>query len=181
MANCSAANMKPFCQILITLGTIAGVSTAAIWIFHTNQPSIALTEEWIVTDILDGDTLTVRQTDGSQMQVRLCGIDAPKMQHSKTPMQTFDSQAKEKLRSLVAAADNQVMIIPVAKDSDGRTVAEAMTTGKDDIEVSFQEEILKSGLAYYRKSGDNCPNNLAFENAQKLAIASNAGVWSQSR
>lgn len=121
---------------------------------------------------LDGQTLTVRQTDGSQMQVRLCGIDAPQSQHSKRPMQTFDSQAKEKLRLLVAAADNQVMIIPVAKDSDGRTVAEVMTTGKDDIEVSFQEEILKSGLAYYRKSGDNCPNTLAFEKAEKLAIAS---------
>jgi endonuclease YncB( thermonuclease family) len=71
------------------------------------------------------------------------------------------------------------MIIPVAKDSNGRTVAEVMTTDKDDIEVSFQEEILKSGLAYYRKSGDNCPNNLAFENAEKLAIASKTGVWSQ--
>jgi endonuclease YncB( thermonuclease family) len=54
-----------------------------------------------------------------------------------------------------------------------------MTTGKDDIEVSFQEEILKSGLAYYRKSGDNCPNNLAFEKAEKLAFSSKTGVWSQ--
>ncbi|WP_189525287.1 hypothetical protein [Nostoc sp. 'Peltigera membranacea cyanobiont' 232] len=29
------------------------------------------------------------------------------MQYSKAPIQTFDSQAKEKLRSLVAAADNR--------------------------------------------------------------------------
>lgn len=180
--------MKPFCQILITLGAqakpvvdIAGVSTIAIFLFQTNQPSIALTEEWIVTDIINGDTLIVRQTDGSQMQVRLCGIDVPKMQHSKTPIQTFGNESKEKLRSLVAAADNQVMIIPVAKDSDGRTVAEVMTTGKDSIEVSFQEEMLKSGIAYYRKSGDNCPNNLAFENAEKLAITSESGVWGQPK
>lgn len=171
--------MKPFWKTLITLGAIAGVSTTAIFIFHTNQPFIALTERWIVTDIIDGATLTVRQTDSSEMQVRLCGIDAPKSQHSKISMQTFDSETKEKLRLLVAAADNQVMIIPVAKDSDGRTVAEVMSVGKDDIEVSFQEEILKSGLAYYRKSGDNCPNNSAFEKAEKLAIASKAGAWSQ--
>ncbi|MHC5722658.1 MAG: hypothetical protein ACYT04_37605 [Nostoc sp.] len=46
-------------------------------------------------------------------------------------MQTFDSQAKEKLRLLVSAA--------------------------------------------------NCPNHLAFENAEKLAIASKTGVWSQPR
>ena len=80
----------------------------------------------------------------------------------------------------MAAADNQVMIIPVAKDSDGRTVAEIMmSAGKDDIEVSFQEEMLKSGMAYYRKSGDNCPNYLAFEKSEKLAMASKAGAWSQ--
>ncbi|MHC5727626.1 MAG: thermonuclease family protein [Nostoc sp.] len=180
VANCGIDNMKPFWKALITLGAIAGVSTIAILIFHTNQPSIALTEEWTVTEIIDGDTMTVRQTDGSEMQVRLCGIDAPKSQHSKISMQTFDSQAKEKLRLLVAAADNQVMIIPVAKDSDGRTVAEIMmSAGKDGIEVSFQEEMLKSGMAYYRKSGDKCPNYLAFENAEKFAIASKSGVWSQ--
>ena len=180
MANCGTYNMKPFWKTLIILGMIAGVSTVAILISHTNQPYIALTEEWIVTDILDGQTLTVRQTDGSQMQVKLCGIDAPQLQHSQTPIQTFNNQAKEKLRSLlglpqaslVAAADNQVMVIPVEKDSDGRTVAEVMmSAGKDGIEVSFQEEILKSGMGYYRKSGDNCPNYLAFENAEKLAMA----------
>jgi hypothetical protein len=30
---------------------------------------------------------------------------------------------------LIAAAENQMMIIPVAKDSDGRTVAEVMAHG----------------------------------------------------
>lgn len=178
MANCGTDNMKPFWKTLMTLGAIAGVSTIAIFIFHTDQPSIALTERWIVADIIDGQTLTVRQTDGSEMQVRLCGINVPKMQHSKTPMQTFGNESKEKLQSLVAAADNQVMVIPVAKDSDGRTVSEVMSAGKDGIEVSFQEEMLKSGLAYYPKSAA-CPNHLAFENAEKLAITSKAGVWSQ--
>ncbi|QHG21258.1 hypothetical protein [Nostoc sp. ATCC 53789] len=37
--------------------------------------------------------------------------------------------------------------------------------------ASFQEEMLKSGMAYYRKSAANCPNHLAFEKAEKLAIA----------
>ncbi|MBC6436356.1 hypothetical protein FM036_46620 [Nostoc sp. HG1] len=47
-----------------------------------------------------------------------------------------------------------------------------MTNAKDGIEVSFQEEMLKSGMAYYRKSASICPNHLAFKNAQNLAIAS---------
>lgn len=56
------------------------------------------------------------------------------------------------------------------KDSNGRTVAEVMTTGKDSIEVSFQEEMLKSGMAYYRQSAA-CPNYLSLENAEKLVMA----------
>lgn len=74
---------------------------------------------------------------------------------------------------------SKAIVIPVEKDTDGRTVAEVMSAGKDGIEVSFQEEMLKSGMAYYRKSAANCPNHLAFEKAEKLAIASKTGVWSQ--
>jgi len=29
--------------------------------------------------VADGDSITVRQTDGSQMEVELCGIDAPEV------------------------------------------------------------------------------------------------------
>jgi endonuclease YncB( thermonuclease family) len=45
----------------------------------TNQPSIALTEEWIATQVTDEDSITVRQIDGSQIEVELCGIDAPEL------------------------------------------------------------------------------------------------------
>ncbi|MEH1919087.1 thermonuclease family protein [Nostoc sp.] len=34
----------------------------------------------------------------------------------------------------------------------------------------IQEEMLKSGMAYYRQSAA-CPNYLSFENAEKLAMA----------
>ncbi|MHC5748886.1 MAG: hypothetical protein ACYTXT_45065 [Nostoc sp.] len=51
----------------------------------TNQPSIAFTEEWITTQVADGDSMTVRQTDGSQMEVELCGIDAPELKQREAP------------------------------------------------------------------------------------------------
>ena len=79
---------------------------------------------------------------------------------------------------LVAAADNQLMIIPVGKDLKGRTVAEVMAHGPGEAEISFQEELLKNGLARTRNSGVECPNRIAFEQAQKIAKASHIGVWS---
>lgn len=66
--------------VLITMGLI---------IIQVNQPNIPLTEEWTVIDVVDGDRLTLRQTDGKQINVRLCGIVA-----------VLGKEAKEKLRSL---------------------------------------------------------------------------------
>lgn len=53
---------------------------------------------------------------------------------------------KQKINELllIAAADNQLMIVPVVKDSDGRTVAEVVAHGQGEAEISFQEELLKS-------------------------------------
>ncbi|MBN3992624.1 MAG: thermonuclease family protein [Nostoc sp. NMS2] len=173
--------MKSLWRTPIILTAVAGAIITAILIFQrTNQPSIALTEEWIATQVADGDSITVRQTDGSQMEVELCGIDAPEVKQGEVPAQALSNEAKDKLLKLVASADNQLMIIPVAKDSDGRTVAEVMAHGQGEAEISFQEELLKSGLAKTRLGGVECPNRIAFEQAQKIAIASKAGVWSQS-
>ncbi|BDI20598.1 hypothetical protein ANSO36C_64000 (plasmid) [Nostoc cf. commune SO-36] len=66
----------------------------AILIFQrTNQPSIALTEEWTATQVADEDSITVRQTDGSQMSVELCGIDAPVLVQGKAPGQPLANEA----------------------------------------------------------------------------------------
>ena len=61
------------------------------------------------------------------------------------------------------------------------TVAEVMAQGQGEAEISFQEELLKSGLAKTRLGGLECPNQIAFEQAQKIAIASKTGVWSQDK
>ncbi|MBE8966894.1 thermonuclease family protein [Nostocales cyanobacterium LEGE 12452] len=173
--------MKPLWRTAIILTAIAGAIITATLIFQrTNQPSIALTEEWIATQVAGGDSIIVRQIDGSQIEVELCGIDAPELKQGETPGQPLANEAKQKLQLLVTAADKQLMVIPVEKDNKGLTVAEVMAYGKGETDISFQEELLKDGLAKMRKSGMECPNHLAFEQAQKIAKASKVGVWSQS-
>ncbi|MCC5662340.1 hypothetical protein LC608_36675 [Nostoc sp. XA010] len=101
--------MKPLWRTSIILTAIAGAIITTILIFkRTKQPSIALTEEWIATQVADGDSITLGQTDGSQMSVELCGIDAPEVKQGEV----------------------------------------------------------------------ECPNQIAFENAQRIVIASKTGVWS---
>ncbi|MBD2682639.1 MULTISPECIES: thermonuclease family protein [Nostoc] len=155
----------------IIFAAITLVSTAIWLITSQKNSSIALTEEWAVVEVTDAQSMILRQTDGNQMQVRLCGIDASELRN----------KAKEKLRSLVAINDSQVMVIPAGKDEQGHTVAEVMVYGQGEAEISFQEELLKSGLARTQQAGVECPNQIAFENAQRLAIASKAGIWGQRK
>ena len=162
--------MNPLQKTGTIFAALTLISTA-VWIIHSMTKSPAFPEQWVVMEVTDAQTMTVRQTDGNQMQIRLCGINQPE--------QALSKQATEKLRSLVAIDGNQVTVIPVAKDEQGRTVAEVMAYGKDGVEVSFQEELLKSGLVKTRQSGVECPNQIAFENAQRLAIASKTGIWGQ--
>lgn len=164
--------MKTAWTIGITIGAIALVTTTFVLMFYrSDNSSIALSEEWTVIDVADGNSITVRRTDGSQLSVELCGIEGELGQ-------SWVNEAKNKLRKLVAAADNQVLIIPVAKDSQGRTIAEVMAYGEGEADISFEEELLKSGLAKTYNSGVTCPNQLAFEQAQNMGKASKVGMWS---
>lgn len=158
--------------VAFVIGASTAIALTITWIFHPmSKPSIALTEEWTVVEVTDAQTMILRQTNGNQMQVWLCGIDASEL----------ESKAKDKLQSLVAINDSQVMVIPAGKDEQGHTVAEVMVYGQGEAEISFQEELPKSGLARTQQSGVECPNQIAFENAQRLAIASKVGIWGQRK
>ncbi|WP_392530190.1 thermonuclease family protein [Nostoc sp. C117] len=146
----------------------------------TSPHAMALSQQWTVVSVADGDTITVRRGN-ERKKIRFCGIDSPEVKHGKQPGQPFGNEAREKLRSLVALAKNQVTIVPVETDRYGRTVAEVMASvsGEWGVEMSFQEEMLKSGMAYYYKQyASNCPNHNAFAKTEEIAIASKAGVWS---
>ncbi|MFB2772275.1 thermonuclease family protein [Pelatocladus sp. BLCC-F211] len=146
----------------------------------TSPRAIALSEQWTVVSVADGDTITVKR--GSETtKIRFCGIDAPETAKSGKPGQPFGNEAREKLRSLVATAKNQVIIIPVETDRYGRTVAEVMASGKGDVEVSFQEEMLKSGMArVYPAFVDKCPNKEAFKLAEEIGKSKRLGIWGDS-
>ncbi|MDZ8189768.1 MAG: hypothetical protein RMX96_33645 [Nostoc sp. ChiSLP02] len=110
------------------------LGSTAIWLITSQKnSSIALTEEWTVIDVTDAQTMILRQTDGNQMQVRLCRIDASEL----------GNKAKDKLRSLlglpfavaslkekaslVAINDSQVMVIPAGEDEQGQNNSQFAT------------------------------------------------------
>jgi endonuclease YncB( thermonuclease family) len=134
--------------------------------------------------VADGDTISVRTETGQKEKIRFCGIDAPEVTHGKKTGQPFGQEAREKLRSLIARAGNQVIISPAERDRYGRTVAEVFVSAKNpqqpEEELFLNYELVRAGLAYhYAQYSDRCPNGKdVLVEAENEAKSQHLGVWS---
>ncbi|UBF27489.1 thermonuclease family protein [Kovacikia minuta CCNUW1] len=145
------------------------------------QSRFSQSESWQVVRVSDGDTIKV-QSGGRRETIRLCGIDAPEVAHGRNLGQPFGKEAREKLRSLLASANNQVMVVSVEKDRYGRTVGEvfvkAPTREQPEQERFINYEMVASGMAYeYTRYSGSCPNREAIAQAERLAQSKHLGVW----
>ncbi|WP_243458310.1 thermonuclease family protein [Nostoc sp. UIC 10630] len=133
--------------------------------------AMALSQQWTVASVADGDTITVRR-GGETKKIRFCGIDAPEK------AQPLGKESKANLQRLVNEVGGRVMITPIESDRYGRTVAEIFSS-KNGVEKSLNEEQLSSGNAYiYTQYVGKCPNKIAFGNAEVIAQSKKLGVWS---
>lgn len=119
-----------------------------------------------VTKVIDGDTIEVRYS-GSDQRVRLWGIDTPEWE------QKFSREARDFTRRRLAK--RQVDLGVKTWDSYGRLVAVVMVDGN-----SFQEELLREGLAwvhiYYCKE----PVCRKWRQLEKEAKKARRGLWRES-
>lgn len=124
-----------------------------------------------VLSVHDGDSITLEARWGKE-KIRLCGVDAPELS------QNLGVQSRDNLRSLIAAAGNQVIVTPIEKDRYDRTVAEVFVVMGDGKEKFLQEEQLGAGLTrVYPAFVANCPNREVLEQAEEMAKAKSLGVW----
>lgn len=155
---------------------------ALVW-FHFHQPdgdkpklakrpseTESLRCSVIDGSVYDGDTFRVRCGNREQ-KIRLCGIDAPE---AKQPL---GIEARNYLRSLVARAKGQVIVMEMDRDKYGRSVAEVLLESPSG-EQSVQEEMLKAGMAYhYKQYSSNCHNRDVFDTAEEMGRSQQRGVW----
>ncbi|MEH2385670.1 MAG: thermonuclease family protein [Nostoc sp.] len=152
-------------------GTIPGMS-------NSEFPPMPDSEEWDVLRVSDGDTIVVRQTNGQEKKLRLCGVDSPEIRHNKQPGQPLGIEAKANLQRLVDEVEGTVMVTEVESDRYGRTVAEVFSS-KNGIEKNFNSEQVLVGLAIvYPQYVKKCPNGDVFLKAEAIAQSGHLGVWS---
>ncbi len=132
-----------------------------------NSISISEPEDYVVTDVIDGDTFKVKRNNKVDT-VRIVGIDAPEIKHN----QRYSSEAKEQAKSLIG---KMVKLTKDSKQSDkdkfGRSLRYVEINNED-----FGAKLVKEGYAkaYTKTSSDRLSEYKRLEFQAKI---NNIGLW----
>lgn len=121
----------------------------------------------------DGDTVKVNNPDGSRLNCRIDGIDAPEVAHPKVGKlgQAYGEEAKKTLQDMVLKKEVTVRITkPTVNGSNyGRDLCQIEIEGKD-----VSTEMIRAGAAWLYERYNNDPRLKA---VQGEAAAAKRGLW----
>jgi micrococcal nuclease len=164
------------------LRIVVGVVVVAVVLILTGEMPAAAQVQVIapssatVTLVIDGDTLVARLADGSEVTVRLIGIDTPETQQAGVPVECGGPQATEALRQLADGQPVNLVSDPTqdAVDRFGRSLFYVDRTA-DGLDVG--EEMLRRGFAevfVFERDFQRLP---PYRDAQAEARDFEEGVW----
>ena len=164
--------------LAILLGLLAILLTLLGADFHQGQSSLPEAKEVKVEEIIDGDTIRVRDLQNNEIfRVRYLGIDAPELE-GPDYQSCFGSQAKEKNEELVL--DQKVLLeFDIDRyDRFGRTLAYVYTLDEDgekDIFVNLY--LLQEGYARFYLDKQNTLWQKELAEAALSAHDEFLGLW----
>lgn len=133
-------------------------------------------ELYVVTQIIDGDTITVNK-NGNEERVRLLGIDTPEVDVSRGPIECFGKEASDKTASLLTGQSVSLETDPTQaqRDTYGRLLAYVYTADG----VLINKLLVEGGFA--REYTYNIPYTYQadFKAAEKSARVAERGIWSR--
>jgi len=141
----------------------------------TMPKKTASTEAFLVTKIIDGDTIVLENGE----KVRYIGIDTPELHHPKKEVECFAKEAYEENKKIVLGKRIFLKKDVSEKDRYNRLLRyvfldEKMSTD----EASFINlYLVKNGFAFAASFPPDIKYNSLFLNAQKEAREKNLGLW----
>ena len=118
-----------------------------------------------VTEVHNGNTISVRDVVGDTALVRLEGLEVP------ARWRPFAAKSRESLRALVK--HKQVTIIPRSRDRYGRMTATVLV---EDLDAGLEQ--IRRGMAWYAPDDGDVPE---YEAAEAEAEREGRGLWSRRR
>lgn len=153
----------------VVVAILAAASFGGWWAGrHTAAPP---TEPMVVTRVLDGDTIQVRQGD-RVLTVRLLGVDTPETHHPTKPVGCFGPEAAAHTEARLTGRTVTLGYDAERYDRYGRTLAFVILNG-----AVYNDELLRLGYArllVIPPNGARARTQLALELDAKRA---RRGLW----
>jgi micrococcal nuclease len=130
-------------------------------------------EEYLVTEVIDGDTLRIIYGD-EERSVRLIGIDTPETRHPTAGVECFGKEATAKLESLV---DGKVVTLEFdpTQDKEDRFGRLLLYVWVDELFIN--RELIKQGYAYEYTYDDPYRYQQEFKRLEEKARSREVGLW----
>ncbi|MDI2098512.1 thermonuclease family protein [Ruicaihuangia caeni] len=136
------------------------------------EPPVGTTE-YTVEHVHDGDTLFVRADDGSDIKVRLIGVDTPELEGSE-PAECFAAEARDDLRRLLPDGSSVRALAGVDRiDPYGRALLYLWNSDGDFVNL----ELVREGAAEAVRIGANDAYWPELSAAEAKAREARAGRW----
>ena len=150
-----------------------------------NRVTIDPTKPYVVTDVIDGDTIK-SYIDGHEITIRLLGIDTPEVVDPRKPVQCYGPEASQETKLLLAGANMSsssyvyISLNPAYEriDKYGRLLA-YIHRASDDLFVN--EFLIKEGYAREYTFNEKNPYQYQslFKTDQAMAQKSGKGLWAK--
>ncbi len=138
------------------------------------------TEEGVVRQVADGDTVTVVTSEGTKLKVRLYGIDAPETakMNRRTGVvsklgQTYGEEAYRALEDKVLGKRVRVRIMDIDRY---RRMVSVLYLDRRDI----NKEMVQEGFAWAYKEYLHGPYASEYIDAEREARSKHLGLWRQA-
>lgn len=160
----------------------------ALLIFSLIGCQIFRPAQYTVKRVSDGDTLTVSDSQGTDIKVRFACVDAPEVPHTAKERASkravvrdqfqWGVQAQNRVQQLVNQGGDRVNLIITDSDRYGRKVSEVRLSDG----TLVQEVLVREGLALvYRPYLKDCPSAAIVDQAETEAKQQQRGVWSDPK
>ncbi|MET3959811.1 micrococcal nuclease [Rhodococcus sp. OAS809] len=129
-----------------------------------------------VVHVVDGDTADVRLVDGSQLRVRVLGIDTPETVKPDVAVQCWGPEASQWAHQMLDGAQVRLIMDPAAGDLDkfGRALRYvALADGTDYSVLAASEGMAREYPSYTKPLSRSADIATAQTNAQSR----NVGLW----
>lgn len=134
-------------------------------------------QTYVVTQVVDGDTLTV-DVDGTSESIRVLGINTPETKYSSKGAECFGAEASAYAKSLLEGTSVELTSDDSqdTRDKYNRILAYVtLPDGRD-----FGQVMITDGYAYeYTYQGVPNKNQQLYQDAQAKAQEDKAGLWAE--